>query len=91
MEFNVLEDKKTRLVFELKGEDHTLCNALREELYNDSDVDVAAYSIRHPLVSEPKFILETSKKSPRDALKAAVKRLQAKNKDLTKQFKKVLK
>lgn len=91
MEINVLEDTKNRLVFELKGEDHTLCNALREELVNDKEVEIAAYSIRHPLTSEPKFLLETKKVAPRTALKNAVKRLEEKNKDLLKQVKKKIK
>jgi DNA-directed RNA polymerase subunit L len=60
MEINVLEEKAKRLVFELKGEDHTLCNALREELWNDKSVTVAAYNINHPLVGVPKFIIETN-------------------------------
>ncbi|MBT3465263.1 DNA-directed RNA polymerase subunit L, partial [archaeon] len=38
MEINVIENKKKRFVFELKGEDHTLCNLLREELWNDKSI-----------------------------------------------------
>ena len=32
MEFIVIEESKTKLVFELKGETHTFCNLLKEEL-----------------------------------------------------------
>ena len=32
MEFNVIEESKTKLVFELKGETHTFCNVLKKEL-----------------------------------------------------------
>ena len=78
MEINVLEDKKKRLVFELKGEGHTICNALREELWNDKSITVAAYNISHPLTAAPKFIIETSGKSPKTALKAAITRLKKK-------------
>ncbi len=90
MELNILEDKKKRLVFELKGEKHTLCNALRDELWNDKAVKAAAYNISHPLVGIPKFVVETDgKKAPKKALKDAISRLQKKNKDLIKEVKKV--
>ncbi|MBN2423307.1 DNA-directed RNA polymerase subunit L [Candidatus Woesearchaeota archaeon] len=89
MDINVIEDKKRRFVFELKGEDHTFCNILREELWNDKSVKVAAYNISHPLIGIPKFIVETdSKKSPKKALKDAVARLKKKNNDLEKEVKK---
>jgi DNA-directed RNA polymerase subunit L len=92
MEINVLEDTKKRMVFDLKGEDHTLCNALREELWNDEAVTVAAYNISHPLIGVPKFIIETNDKStPKEALKDAVKRLQKKNDNLIKQVQKDVK
>ncbi|MBR9702679.1 DNA-directed RNA polymerase subunit L, partial [Candidatus Woesearchaeota archaeon] len=64
MEINVLEKKKNRLVFEIKGADHTLCNALKDELWNDKDVSAAAYSIDHPMKAVPKFIIETKKNDP---------------------------
>ena len=86
MEINVLEEKSKRFVFELKGEDHTLCNALREELWNDKSVKVSAYNISHPLVGVPKFIIETDgTKEPRKALKDAIARLKKKNSELAKQ------
>ncbi|MBT3720802.1 DNA-directed RNA polymerase subunit L [archaeon] len=90
MEINILEDKKKRLVFELKGEKHTLCNAVRDELWNDKSVTVSAYNISHPLVGVPKFIVETDgKKEPKKALKDAIARLKKKNNDLAKEVKKI--
>ncbi len=87
MEINVLEEKAKRMVFELKGEDHTLCNVIREELWNDKAVTVSAYTISHPLVGIPKFIIETNgDKEPRKALKDAISRLKKKNADLEKQL-----
>ncbi len=87
MEINIIEDKKKRLVFELKGEGHTLCNALREELWNDKSVTISAYNISHPLVGIPTFIIETSSKSPKKALKNAITRLKKKNSTLLKKVK----
>lgn len=76
MEVKILEDKKRRLVFELKGSDHGFCNALKKELWNDDAVTLASYSIEHPLVGVPRFILETSTdKEPKDVLKKAIDRL----------------
>jgi DNA-directed RNA polymerase subunit L len=87
MEINILEEKSKKLVFELKGENHTLCNALREELWNDKAVTVSAYNISHPLVGVPKFIIETDgEKEPKKALKDAIARLKKKNADLAKQL-----
>jgi len=76
MEINVLEDKKNRFVFEIDGMGHhTYINILKNELWNDSHVNVATYNIKHPQVSKPKFILETDGENPRAALSSAVGRL----------------
>ncbi|MBW2976161.1 DNA-directed RNA polymerase subunit L [Candidatus Woesearchaeota archaeon] len=76
MEINVLEEKKNRLVFESEGIGHTFLNILKTELWNDSHVKIATYSIKHPQVSKPKFILETDgNESPKAALTSAVGRL----------------
>ncbi len=80
MEINVIEKTKTKLFFELKGQGHSLCNALKDELYNDKNVVAASYVIEHPDIGNPKFLLEVS--SGADTLKAlknAVSRLKKKN------------
>lgn len=76
---NVIENKKHRLVFEIIGEDHTISNLLREELWNDEDVKVAAYKIPHPLKGNPKFIVETKQGSALEAVEKAISRLKRKN------------
>jgi DNA-directed RNA polymerase subunit L len=76
MEVAVLEQSKKKIIFLIKGEDHTFCNALREELTTDSDVNVAAYRIEHPLTAEPKFIVETKSGDAKKAVLDGVKRLQ---------------
>ena len=81
MELNILEEKKDKIVFELKGEGHTLSNALRKELWNDEHVKAAAYAIEHPLIDLPRIILETDGADPKKTLLAAAKRIQ---KDLEK-------
>lgn len=81
MEIDVLEQTKKRLVFKLDGGDHTLCNALKDELWNDKDVEAASYNIDHPLIGTPKFIIQTNgNQEPAKALTNAANRLKRKNK-----------
>lgn len=76
MELVVIEESKTRLVFDLKGEDHTFCNLLKVELNEDKDVKAATYAIAHPLIGVPQFIIETaSGKTPRKAVSDALGRM----------------
>ncbi|RME31173.1 hypothetical protein D6789_03505 [Candidatus Woesearchaeota archaeon] len=88
MELNVIEKKKGRLVFELPGEDHTFCNALKTELWNDKDVKAATYSVKHPLLPVPKFIIE-AKTDALKALKGAIERLQKQYRTMGTAFKKL--
>ena len=76
MELKVIEQKKNRLVVELAGEDHTFCNVLKKELWNDEHVKVASYNIKHPLVSQPHIVVETDgSETPSAALMSAAKRV----------------
>jgi len=88
MELTVIESKKHRIVFELRGVDHTFCNALKQELWNDESVKVSAYNVNHPLVSVPKFIVESSG-DVKEALSGAVGRLQKRNKEFLTAFQKI--
>lgn len=91
MKINVLEQEKNKLSIEIIGEDHTFCNSIRKELWNDKDVEIAGYSIEHPLVSSPVLTIETEKKDPKKVLESAVKRLKDRNSDLKEAFKTVSK
>lgn len=84
MEFKVLEESKNKLLFELKGETHTFCNALKNELHQIKGVSIATYKIDHPLIGMPQFVLETKGIEPRKALQEALKNLKKK----AEQFKK---
>ncbi len=87
MEIKILDDKKDRLLIEIKDVDHTLCNAIKTELWNDKHVKIATYSIRHPQISIPKMIVETDgEESPRNAMINAVQRLQKSNAKFKKEF-----
>lgn len=87
MEIKILDDKKNKLMLEVKGADHTLCNALKTELWSDKHVKIATYSIRHPQVSVPQLIVETDGEvSPKNALINAVQRLNKINEKFKKEF-----
>jgi len=76
MKIKVKESKKNKLVLEIHGETHTLFNALKKELWNDSHVKVAGYHIDHPLTGIPRFTVETDgSEDPKKALIAAADRL----------------
>ena len=89
MEITVLEQTKTRLKFEIVGEDHTFCNALRKEIWQGKDVAIAGYTVEHSLVSEPIFTIESEKGNPKTLLLEAVARLKKKNSELSAAFKKL--
>ncbi|HLC65771.1 MAG TPA: DNA-directed RNA polymerase subunit L [Candidatus Nanoarchaeia archaeon] len=75
MDINIVEEKKNRIVFQLKDQTHTFCNALKEELLNDGHVKSASYSKRHPLIGIPTMIVETDGEDTRKVLNHAVQRL----------------
>jgi len=92
MELKIIEDKKNKMVFELKGETHTFCNALKNELWNDDHIKAASYKIAHPLIGVPKFIVETDgKESVKKALKKAAKGLEKVSGDFKTVFLKEIK
>ena len=86
MEIKFLKEEKNRVEFEIIGEDHTLCNAIRDELWKQDGVEISAYNIKHPLISNPVMLVETSKGDPRKALQNAVSDLKKKIKELKSNF-----
>ncbi|MBN2454577.1 DNA-directed RNA polymerase subunit L [Candidatus Woesearchaeota archaeon] len=90
MELNVVEETPKRLVAEVKGASHTLCNALKSELWKNSHVKVATYAIKHPLVGSPTITVETDGTAkPRKVVADAVSKLSAKTDKLKKEIKKL--
>lgn len=88
MELNFLVDEKTKLRVEIKGEGHTLCNPLSNELWEDDHVKAAGYHIEHALVSSPVMIIETDGRgTAKNALKKAAARLEKKMDDFKAKFK----
>ncbi|MBI2670952.1 DNA-directed RNA polymerase subunit L [Candidatus Woesearchaeota archaeon] len=92
MEIKPIEQSKDRLKIEIIGEDHTLSNAIRKELWLDSHVKVAGYNIEHSLVSNPVMLIETDgSENPKKSLQIAIDNLRKRNKELISDFNKALK
>ncbi|MBN2517494.1 MAG: DNA-directed RNA polymerase subunit L [Candidatus Altiarchaeota archaeon] len=50
MEINIMERQDNFLKFEVLGTGHTLLNLLRKKLSEDERIEIAMYSIPHPLL-----------------------------------------
>ncbi|MEM1982923.1 MAG: DNA-directed RNA polymerase subunit L [Sulfolobales archaeon] len=58
----------------LIGEDHTMGNLISKYALNHPNVQIAAYSIDHPLTESPKIVIVTDgSKKPLDVLKEVIK------------------
>lgn len=89
MELIISEETPKRLVFEVKGQGHTLCNGLKSKLWNNKHVKVATYTISHPLVAVPKMIVETDGEAkPRKAVSDAAEALRKDFAELKQELKK---
>jgi len=92
MELNKIKEDNDTIEIELKGEGVGFANLIKEELWNDENVDEAAYLKEHPYMAEPKiYVKMKGKSSPRVALERAIKRLHVKLEDLQKEFDRALK
>ncbi len=53
MNVRILNKTAEEIKVEIEGEGHTFCNVLQQILIEDETVEIASYSIQHPLVSNP--------------------------------------
>lgn len=89
MELSIIEETPKKLVFELKGAGHTICNVLKEKLWANKHVKVSTYNIAHPLVGTPKVIVETDGETkPRKAVTEAAEALKKDVADIKQELKK---
>ena len=90
MELNVIEETPKKIVTEVKGANHTLCNAVKTELVGNKHVKVATYSIKHPLVGVPTITVETDGiAKPRKVLADATAKLLTTTDKFKKEVKKI--
>lgn len=91
MEIKVVEKDKNKVVFDMPGADHTLSNAISDELWQGGKVKAAGYKINHPLLGVPTMVVETTGDAPKKVLQEAVKRLKKRNGELRKKLLKSVK
>ena len=91
MKIRWVTEEKNKIEFELLGEDHTFCNVIRRELWEQDDLTLAAYRISHPLISDPLIVVETQKADAVKVLQSSIESLRKKNKALKESFSKAIK
>ena len=73
MEIKVIKEEKNKLIFEIQGEGHTLANALRKELWNDSKIKSFINEVlnlyRQILLEDVKTEIGNEKKLKRETVK----------------------
>ncbi|MCD5409952.1 MAG: DNA-directed RNA polymerase subunit L [Methanocellales archaeon] len=71
MDINIFERTDDEVRLEIRGEDHTLLNALRSILLQDDRIKIASYDIKHPGISDPVLYIRTKDIDPIIALNDA--------------------
>jgi DNA-directed RNA polymerase subunit L len=91
MQVKVLKKTSDELRIEIEGESHTLCNLLEKVLLEDESIDMAAYNIPHPLISNPIIYIRTKgRRNPETALRDAAKKILRTEKNFRASFDKAL-
>ena len=88
MKVKILNEDSNNISVEIEGEGHTLCNLLRNELWN-LGVDSCGYNLKHPIISSPILNVEVSKGKPLKFLFSSVDEIKKKIKSLRAEFKKL--
>ena len=84
----VIKSEKNSLQIEI--DNLTLAELLRVELWNDEDVQNAAWQRDHP-IKNPVLFIQTKSKSPKKALIDAISRIEKINDSVVDKFKKSIK
>lgn len=91
MELKKIKEDEKSMLLEIRGEDFTLTNLLREALWEDKNVSESAQVKEHPYLAQPKIWVKTSRGSPKTALEKAADSLEAETKEFKEEFKKAVK
>jgi DNA-directed RNA polymerase subunit L len=86
MEIEFIQRKKNFLKLKVVGEDHTICNLIRKELFNHPSTSFAGYRKEHPLKDYSILVLRTRRKDTllvlKKAIANAIKNLEALKKEI---------
>lgn len=92
MNIKIIKNTTRELELEIEGEGHTLCNPLREILFEDKHLTFAGYSVPHPLTRSAQFIIRTDGKMKAiNVFKNAAQKLIGRTETLRTEFRKALK
>ena len=92
MNIKIVKNTARELELEIEGEGHTLCNPLREILFEDKHLTFAGYSVPHPLTRSARFIIRTDGKTKAiNVFKKAAQKLIERTETLRSEFRKALK
>lgn len=92
MKINIKKNTTRELELVIEGEGHTLCNPLREILFEDKHLTFAGYSVPHPLEHTAHFIVRTDGKvKPLTVFVQAAQKLIERTEDLRVAFQKAMK
>ena len=75
---------------EVRGEGHTLCGLLVDELLRDEHVLQASYWMDHPVLSPPLLRVETQGKTPEEAIIDAANRIKDNLEEFRRKFRESL-
>ena len=75
MEIKIIDKTDNEVTMEIKGENHTLLNALKSSLLEDSHVEIATYDIEHISISDPVLFVQTDGVDPIQTITEAASRL----------------
>jgi DNA-directed RNA polymerase subunit L len=88
MKLALLENVEGKMVLEVKGENHTFLNLLRDNAWS-AESKQASYMIEHPYLSEPKLIIRAD--NPRKVLDNSAQAIIDSAKEFEKEFRRVSK
>ena len=92
MNIKIIKNTSRELELTIEGEGHTLCNPLREILFEDAHLTFAGYSVPHPLTRSAQFIVRTDGKAKAiNVFRKAAKKLINRTEELRSEFQKALK
>ena len=92
MEVKILKKSHNELKMEATGEGHTFCNVIQKALLKDKRVDMAGYSVPHPLTSNPVIYVRTRGQSkPETVLRDAIDEVQKESEAFRTALEKALK
>ena len=91
MEIVVIESTKNRFRFQLVGQTYTLANLIAKKLWEDDDVTISGFNLKHPQISNIELLIETQKKDAKKVLLDTLAKIKKEGTEFKVAFKKIVK